>query len=140
MDSSFIFIATTAFFAVLVSLIVYRLFFTTKKPKKTVPRGTVLLHQFRPWRTIVSPSPPCLKLETFLRMAKIPYKNDYSLTMSSKGKMPWIEYNGQSVSDSNFCIRFLTKEFGIDVDKHLSDTEKATAHCILTAIEENTYW
>lgn len=73
-------------------------------------------------------------------MAKIPYENDYSFAMSSKGKMPWIEFNGQSVADSNFCIRFLTKEFGVDVDEHLNDTERATAHCILTTIEENTYW
>ena len=80
----------------------------------------------------------CLKLRTFIRMAKIPYEVDCSPKVSSKGKKPWIEYNRQSVADSNFCIRFLTKEFGIDVDKHLTDMKRATAHCILTI--ENTYW
>ncbi|KXJ12863.1 Failed axon connections-like [Exaiptasia diaphana] len=63
--------------------------------------------------------------------------------MSSKGKMPWIEYNGQDIADSNFCIEFLIKEngpgFGIDVDSHLSDEQKAIARAVLVMLEENTF-
>ena len=113
-----------------------------KRTKKTVPEGTVLLHQFGPMSGVtVNGSLPCLKLETYLRMAKIPYEvDDSGWQMSKKGKMPWIEYNGQSIADSNFCIRFLSKEFNVDVDSHLSKTERALAHCIITSLEENTYW
>ena len=100
----------------------------------------VLLHVFRPTPRVVNASPACLKLETFLRMAKIPYETDTSRKTSSKGKMPWIEFNGRPMADSNFCIRFLNKELGVDVDSHLSETERSIAHTILTMLEENTYW
>lgn len=121
--------------AVLVILWIY-----TKKPSKTVPSGVVLLHQFKPHSTVVNLSPPCLKLETFLRMAKIPYECDYSFKASSKGKIPWIEFNGTPVADSNFCIEFLSKEFKVDVDSHLTDEERGLATAMLIMLEENTYW
>ena len=110
------------------------------KKKTSIKPGTVVLHQFAPTDSSVNGSPPCLKLETFLRMAKIPYENDYALKFSKKGKMPWIEFNGQEVADSNFCIRFLMREFKVDIDSHLTNTEKATAHSVRTMLEENTYW
>ena len=100
----------------------------------------VILHQFPATPKIPNASPACMKLETYLRMTKIPCKSDYRLTLSSKGKMPWIEYGGQKIADSNFCVRFLNKEFNVDLDEHLSAEEKATAHCIQTMLEENTYW
>ena len=73
-------------------------------------------------------------------MAGIPYQSDYALKFSKKGKMPWIEFNGQEVADSNFCIRFLMREFDVDIDSHLTNTEKAIAHSVRTMLEENTYW
>ncbi|KAJ7388674.1 hypothetical protein OS493_036390 [Desmophyllum pertusum] len=110
----------------------------SKRPTKK--RGIVLLHQFAPFELAVSGSPPCTKLETFLRMSKIPYENDYNVKFSKKGKMPWIEFNGQEIADSNFCIQFLKSEFQVDIDCHLSATEKAIAHSVHTMLEENTYW
>lgn len=108
----------------------------SKKPKP----GTVILHQFPPTDLVASASPPCLKLETFLRMTRIPYEKEYGLKFSKKGKMPWIEFNGQEIADSNFCIQFLKREFKVDIDSHLTNTEKAIAHSIRTTLEENTYW
>lgn len=130
-------IAAAAFIAVYL--------FTTKlrrkKGKRYTKAGTVLLHQFSPYAfTVVNGSPPCLKLETFLRMVKIPYENDYRFINSKQGKMPWIEFDGQEIPDSNFCIRFLQREFQVDVDSHLSATERAIGHSIRTMLEENTYW
>ncbi|KAJ7388673.1 hypothetical protein OS493_036389 [Desmophyllum pertusum] len=103
----------------------------SQKNKKPAKPGTVILHQFPPASELsVNGSPPCLKLETFLRMTKIPYENDYGLKFSKKGKKPWIEFNGQEIADSNFCIQFLKKEFQVDTDSHLSATEKAIAHSV----------
>ena len=109
---------------------------TTSKSRET----NVILHQFRPNGRVVNASPPCLKLETFLRMARIPFDKDLRLVMSRKGKMPWIEYKGLAVADSYFCILFLSKEFNVDLDERLSAMEKATAHCIQAMLEEKTYW
>ena len=129
-------IAVVAFFAIY--LLGKKL--KRKKRKTSAKPGTVVLHQFFPSQLSVNGSPPCLKLETFLRMAKIPYVNDYGFNFSKKGKVPWIELDGQEISDSNFCIQFLTKEFQVDIDSHLSATEKAIAHSVRTMLEENTYW
>lgn len=127
---------------VLVYLIAKKL--RTKPRKSPVKPGKVVVHQFLRshvfWPGVLSGSPPCLKLETFLRIVKIPYENDFRMIYSKQGKMPWIEFNGQEIADSNFCIQFLSKEFQVDVDSHLSATERAIAHSILTMLEENTYW
>ena len=111
-----------------------------RKSTRPVKPNTVVLHQFASFESALSGSPPCAKLETFLRMTKIPYESDHGLKFSKKGKMPWIEFNGQEIADSNFCIQFLNSEFKVDIDSHLSDAEKAIAHSVRTMLEENTYW
>nr|XP_022344210.1 failed axon connections homolog [Crassostrea virginica] len=106
-----------------------------------VPRDVVLVHHFfgRGWK-VPSKSPFPMKLETFLRITKTPYMNDHSGRMSAKGKTPWIEYNDTQVSDSQFCIEFLKKKKGIDLNRGLSEQQKAIARAFLKLIEENLYW
>ena len=111
-----------------------------KNVKKPIKPGTVVLHQFAPSDLVPSGSPPCLKLETFFRMTKIPYENAYGMKFSKQGKLPWIEFNGKEIADSNFCIRFLMNEFHLDVDSHLNLTERAIGHTVRTMLEVNTYW
>lgn len=110
------------------------------KPSRKPRNGIVVLHQMPPNYRVLNVSPPCLKLETYLRMNKIPYESEYGFNMSSKGKVPWMEYNGSSVVDSNFIVRFLNEKFQFDPDAHLSVVEKAIAHSMLVTLEENTYW
>ncbi|KAH9503213.1 hypothetical protein Btru_068486 [Bulinus truncatus] len=114
--------------------------FRMKKKEIKIPRNTVCLHQVGrgPWTPSLSPF--ALKLETFLRMHKIPYMNDHSGVMSKKGKTPWITYNGIDIADSQFCIQFLKIKRDFDVDRHLSKEQKATARAIRCLTEENLYW
>ena len=109
-------------------------------PKVTVPNGVVLLHQPPISERVPMISNFALKLETYLRMADIPYENSFVPKNSSKGKIPWIEYNGMKIPDSNFCISFLNEEFKVSLDDELSKGEKAVSHAIKTMVEENTYW
>lgn len=109
-------------------------------PKITVPNGVVLLHQSPISDGVPMISNFALKLETYLRMADIPYENSFVPKMSSKGKIPWIEYNGKRIPDSNFCIAFLNEEFKVTLDGKLSKTEKAISHAIKIMVEENSYW
>ena len=62
------------------------------------------------------------------------------MQMSPKNKTPWIMYNGEVVSDSQFIIEFLNKKFDIDLSKHLTSKEKALAHAMRKMIEESFYW
>ncbi|CAG5133704.1 unnamed protein product, partial [Candidula unifasciata] len=102
----------------------------------------ILLRNVQVGRGSGSPSlsPFPLKLETYLRLAKIPYMNDHSGQMSSKGKTPWMMYNGQVVADSQFCIEFLKQNLHMDTDKHLTKQEQAVARALRELTEENLYW
>lgn len=78
---------------------------------------------------LVTVSPFCLKLDSFLRMTGIEHQ---SITASTpfpgpKKKAPWIEYKGQTLGDSTMIIDFLKSEYGVDPDAHLSDAERGAA-------------
>ena len=89
---------------------------------------------------VPSPSSFVLKLMTYLRMAKITYKVIETLKTSSKGKIPFIIYKGKEMTDSAFIIEFLNKEFKIDLNSGLSDTEKSVSLAFQRLCEENLYW
>ncbi|XP_012940027.2 failed axon connections homolog [Aplysia californica] len=111
-----------------------------RKQDVLVPADTVCLFQIGrgPWAPSLSPFP--LKLETFLRMAKIQYMNDHSHRMSSKGKTPWMTFNGQPIADSQFCVEHLKTYFDLDLDKGLSKEQCAVARAMRELTEENLYW
>ena len=62
------------------------------------------------------------------------------MEMSAKQKIPWITYNGEDVADSQFCIEYLNEKFGVDLNAHLTEEEKAIARAFQKMTEENLYW
>lgn len=90
-----------------------------------------------------SPSPFCLKLETWLRMEKIAYTCVplTKMPQSKSGKVPYIlRDDGSTLADSNVIIETLAKERGIDLTYGASPTEQARAHVILRTLEESLYF
>lgn len=85
-----------------------------------------------------------MKLETYLRMAQLPHKiakpNMQDLQKSPKGKLPFIEDDGQLLGDSTFIIEHLKAKYGNPLDAHLSPAERATALAFQRLMEENLYW
>lgn len=73
------------------------------------PKDVVVLHGFPEGVTCPNISPFVLKLETYLRMAKIPYEVDKTDPISVKGKSPWITLNGEHIADSQLCVEYLAK-------------------------------
>ena len=67
-------------------------------------------------------------------------QNDHSARFSSKGKTPWMEYNGVAVADSQLCIEYLKEIRGIDLDSKLTAEQRAIARGFLKLTEENLYW
>ncbi|CAI4232979.1 unnamed protein product [Auanema sp. JU1783] len=115
------------------SLLIYKLFnqkHTRNTPIKTNwDAGIVYLYQFPRTRFIPNISPYCLKLETWLRIAEIPYKNVPCgiFTRSTEGTLPFVEYNGKEYHDSSFIIRDLTNILEKkSLEEHLSDEQRAT--------------
>lgn len=80
-----------------------------------------------------------LKLETWLRMAQIPYEfviaNDPN--KGPKGKSPWIEYGPVRMGDSSLIIEYLEQRFGIDLDARLSEQQRALAVTVQRMLEEH---
>lgn len=114
----------------LVFYIPYRWLMTAprKSPvKEDWKSGVVYLYQFPRTRLLPSPSAPCLKVETWLRMAEIQYENISCLfsPRSKEGTLPFVEYEGIEYPDSSFIIRDLTRMLGIKLEDHLNDEQKA---------------
>eukprot|EP00095_Tigriopus_kingsejongensis_P003082 maker-scaffold664_size116482-snap-gene-0.19 protein:Tk03082 transcript:maker-scaffold664_size116482-snap-gene-0.19-mRNA-1 annotation:"hypothetical protein CGI_10007879" len=105
-----------------------------------VEEDTVVLHQFDRGRTCPSPSPYPIKLETYLRMAKLKYENDFKKPMSKKGKSPWISLNGQDVADSQLAQEHIAKHFNVDFSAHLSPADKAIARGMRAILEDHLYF
>ena len=100
----------------------------------------ITVYGFGPVYSTPALSPFVLKLWTYLRMADIKYKALSTTKRSSKGKLPFITYNGREIADSSFIINFLNKELNIDLNSTLSDTDKAVALAFQRLCEENLYW
>jgi len=89
------------------------------------------------------PSPFCMKLLTYLSLAKLDYETKTGMAYSRKspkGKMPFIRDGDTVVGDSNLIALHLKEHHGVDLDQHLSPGQKATAHALGRMLDEHTYW
>lgn len=103
----------------------------------------ITLYTTPPIWGLPSMSPACAKLETWLRMAKLPYKTvdaSVNFSIAPKGKIPFIEYQGKIVGDSTLIIEMLKEKEGIDLDEGLTSTERAISLAFRRMLKENIYW
>ncbi|XP_065324748.1 failed axon connections homolog isoform X1 [Gordionus sp. m RMFG-2023] len=107
---------------------------------KTLPKDVALIYGTPTDKFIPSPSPYVLKLETYLRMANIPYKIDSNFIKSTEGKVPWIQYNGLEIADSQGCIDYFNKKLEFDFNKQLSEREKSVALAFRILAENHLVW
>uniref|UniRef100_A0A0K0E319 Failed axon connections n=1 Tax=Strongyloides stercoralis TaxID=6248 RepID=A0A0K0E319_STRER len=86
-------------------------------------------------------SPFALKLETWLRATKLNYQNisNNFTVFSNKGQIPFIELNGRQVADSNAIIEHLKEKFNCDIDRSLSEEQKAIGRAIRLLAEESVF-
>ena len=103
-------------------------------------KDVVVLHMFPRSRTSPNISPYMVKLETYLRVAGIDYINDFQQPTSSKGKSPWMTFNGRDMADSQHCIEHLGRTLNKDLSAHLSPVEKATARGMRAVLEDHFYF
>jgi len=133
-------ILATSITAVLGFIALFPLVRRAKRKPANEKKDVVYLHQFPRASFGPNASPFCMKLETYLRMAKIPFEIVTDRRMSPKGKMPWIELNGEAVSDSSFCIERCNQVFCVDLDQNLSGEEKSICRAFKIMCEEHLYW
>lgn len=103
-------------------------------------KDVVTLHGFGRGRFTPSISPFVMKLETYLRLAKIPYVFEDKEPMGPKGLSPWITLNGEDISDSQLVMEALAKKFNKDFTIKLPKEEQAVARAIDLMITEHIAW
>jgi hypothetical protein len=91
---------------------------STPQLEKTI---MITLHQFARTWDIPNLSHFCTKIETYLRMAQLPYQIVETLPLKApRGKLPYIEDNGKKIADSRLIIHYLKSTYCDPLDTHLS--------------------
>lgn len=102
----------------------------------------IKLYQFPSIWHLPNASPFCMKLETYLRMTKLPFET-VSIFNPRKGpnkKLPYIEDAGKKIADSGLIIDYLKEKYGDNLDMLLTAEDKAIALAFTRLIEEHLYW
>ena len=104
----------------------------------------IKLYQYAPAFGLPSSSPFCMKLETYLRMTGLPFEIPRfdlgQIQKAPKGKMPYIEDQGQIIADSGLVIEHLKVTYGDKLDGWLTAEQSAVALAFQRMLEENLYW
>lgn len=86
-------------------------------------------------------SPYVTKTEVHLQMAGLPYvKAEGRRELSPKGQLPYVEDDGELISDSHFIRLHLERKYGVDFDEGLCPVERAQAWAIERMIENHLNW
>ena len=101
----------------------------------------ITLYTFGPVFDLPDLSPFVMKAETLLKMAGLPYRTDAKgLSKAPKGKLPYIDDDGERIADSTFIRWHLERKYGIDFDRGLSAEQRAIAWAFEKMVEDNLYW
>lgn len=104
---------------------------------------TIKLYGFGSTLGLPDPSPFVVKIETYLRMADIPYEKTSELSglrKAPKGKLPFITDGNNTVADTEFIIAYLKDQHQVDLDRWLSKAAQSQAYLIRKSLDENMYW
>jgi glutathione S-transferase len=98
------------------------------------------LHEFgQAWG--INPSPFCLKVEAYLRLAGIPYKPVVTLPFQApRGKLPFIVDGGRRIADSGHILAHLRRHTAVDLDAGLDERQRALGHLLRRSCEESLYF
>lgn len=103
----------------------------------------ITLYGFGKRYGLADASPFVLKVDTFLRLAGIEFKRadkPTNLFKAPKAKLPFIEDGDQRIADSYFILKYLEENYGVSLDSHLSDEQRASSCLMIKAIEEHLYF
>jgi glutathione S-transferase len=88
-----------------------------------------------------SVSPFCAKLVTWLKMADIEHElRVANLQKAPRGKVPWVDLDGEVIPDSELIIQRLGQRFEVDLDSQLDAEQRAQGHALRRMLEEHTYF
>src|SRR5262245_17029871 len=102
----------------------------------------ITLYAFGPlFQGLPDPSPFVMKADVLLKMSGLPYRVDLKgFNKAPKGKLPYIEDDGERVADSTFIRWHLERKHRVDFDRGLSAEQRAIAWAFEKMAEDNLYW
>lgn len=102
----------------------------------------ITLIQFPRGLGLPNPSPFCMKVETYLRMAGLQYeiRATPDPRQAPKGKLPVLEEDGRQIPDSAFILRHLQSAHPHPMEDGVRDADRAVAHAFARMLEERFYW
>jgi len=101
----------------------------------------ITLYAFGPAFGLPDPSPFVTKAEVLLKMAGLAYRIDNTgFRKAPKGKLPYIDDDGERVADSTFIRWHVENKYDIDFDKGLSAEQRAISWAFEKMAEDNLYW
>jgi glutathione S-transferase len=102
-------------------------------------RPPIKLFQFPRMFGIPNLSPFCCKLETWLRIAGIPYQvvDTADPRRAPRRKLPFIEDGGVRIADTSVIIDHLARTRGVDPDARLGASQRAIAVLVQRTLEEH---
>lgn len=101
------------------------------------------LYSFPGGYGVRSLSPFAWKAEALLRRAGVPYQVEYvkNLSQFPKGKVPVLKTpEGKLIADSSDIYRYLERMYGLNLDKNLTNEQKAIGQAFKRMAEEHLYW
>jgi glutathione S-transferase len=101
----------------------------------------ITLYAFGPAFGLPDPSPFVTKTAIHLQMAGLTYRTDLTgFPVAPKGKLPYINDDGQIVADSTFIRTHIERKYGVDLDEGLNARQRAEAWAIERMCEDHLTW
>jgi glutathione S-transferase len=101
----------------------------------------ITLYTFGPAFGLPDPSPFVMKAETLLKLSGLPYQtNTKGFGKAPKGKLPYIEDDGEIIADSTFIRMHLEKKYRIDFERGLTPEQRGAAWAFEKMAEDHLYF
>lgn len=109
--------------------------------KKDFEKEVVYLYQFPRCPTLPNISPKCLQVETWLKLHGIKYENinHNGKLRSKRGFLPFVELNGEEISDSDLIVKNLAKKYEKEMDESLTTEQKNIQHAMVQMVDKHLH-
>ncbi len=101
----------------------------------------ITLYTFGPYFGLPDGSPFVTKAMLLLKIAGMDYvENRNGYRAAPKGKLPFIDDEGEKIADTTFIRRHIEQKYRLDFDAGLSPEQKAVAWALEKMCEDHLYW
>jgi glutathione S-transferase len=101
----------------------------------------ITLYVFGPYFGLPDGSHFVMKTEIQLKMAGLTYQKDPTgFPSAPKGKLPYIDDDGERIADSTFIRAHIERKYGIDLDAAVGPRRRAEGWAIERLLEDHLGW